>query len=67
MLWVLIGTTMSNTRIFNGDKSFKELERDPVYGFKNRIFKSDNINIKVLVNSLFDNTSNVTNYWNAIL
>ena len=46
--------------------SFKEIERDLVYGFINSLFKSD-INIKDLVNSLFYNTSNLTNYWNAIL
>ena len=58
---------MSNTMVLNYVKSFKEIEQDLVYGFKNRLLKSDNINIKVLVNSLFYNTSNLTNYWNAIL
>ena len=40
---------MSNTIVLNGAKSFKEIEWDLVYGFRNRLFKSDNINIKVLV------------------
>ena len=51
---------------------FKEIEQDPVHSFKNRLFKSDksgNINIKVLVNSLFYNTSNLINYmyWPGML
>ena len=58
---------MSNTMVVNRVNTFKEIERDLVYGFKNRLFKSDNINIKVLINSLFYITSNLTNYWNVIL
>ena len=58
---------MSKSMVFNGVKTFKEIERNHVYGFRNRLFKSNNINIKVLVNSLFYDTNNLTNYWNAIL
>ena len=58
---------MSNTMVLNGVKCFTEIERDLVYGLKNRLFKSDTFYITFLVNSLFYDTSNLTNYWNAIL
>ena len=57
---------MSNVMVVTGVKSFKDIEQNPMYGFKNRLFKPDNINIKVLVSSLFYNTNNLTNYWNAM-
>ena len=58
---------MSNTMVLNGVKYFKEIELDLVHGFKNKLFQSNNINIKVLVKSLFYNTSKLTNYWNSDL
>ena len=33
---------MSNTMVLNGVKAFREIERELVYGFKNRLLQSDN-------------------------
>ena len=54
---MLIGT-LCQIRWF--DMVLKRLRK--YNGFKNRVFKSDNINIKFLMNSLLYSTSNLINY-----
>ena len=41
-------TIISNFMVLNGVKSFKEIERDLVFGLKNRLFESGNMIISVL-------------------
>ena len=46
-------TIMSYVMVLNELKSFDEIGRYLVFGFKNRLFESRNIVLSVLVNSLY--------------
>ena len=62
-------TITSNAMILNGVtcKSFKEIERDLVFGFKKSVVESGKMIIIVLVNSLHSNSSHMTKYWSRVL